>query len=73
MNYIKFTGINDYFYIKKEDYSFILELLYNSKFIKLDQNTFDGYNTKFQNLKSRQVKIPKLKILKSKIPTDSKF
>jgi len=41
LNYIKFTDIDGYFYVKKENYFFMLESSYDSKFIQLDDNTFN--------------------------------
>ncbi len=41
LDYVKFTGIDDYFYVKKGNYSFMLESSYDSEFIQLDDNTFD--------------------------------
>ena len=41
LDYVKFTGVDDYFYVKKGAYPFTLESLYNNELIHLDNNIFD--------------------------------
>ena len=38
LDYVEFSGINDYFYVKKGDYSLILESSYDSELIRLDHD-----------------------------------
>ena len=41
LDYIKFTGIDDYFYVKKGNNTFTLESSYNNELIRLDNNIFN--------------------------------
>ena len=41
MDYVKFTSIDDYFYVKKGNYPFMLESSYDSEFVRLDHNISD--------------------------------
>lgn len=41
MDYVKFSGVDDYFYVKKGDNIFTLESSYNNELIHLDRNVFD--------------------------------
>ena len=41
LDYVKFTGIDDYFYVKKGNNTFTLESSYNNEIIWLDNNIFN--------------------------------
>ena len=41
MDYVKFTAIDDYFYVKKGNNTFTLESSYNNELIRLDNNIFN--------------------------------
>jgi hypothetical protein len=41
LDYVKFTGIDDYFYVKKGNNTFTLESSYNNELIQLDNNIFN--------------------------------